>query len=124
LGEGFLNKAKENLKIAQLSLEHECYNACANRAYYAAFQAAVAALADKGIKSEKNEHAWVQSEFCLRLIKRQKVYPAKCKAYLLDMQFIRNIADYSEENIGKKVAAEQLSQAAELIRMIEKEMGR
>ncbi|MCP4105737.1 MAG: HEPN domain-containing protein [Desulfobacteraceae bacterium] len=49
----FFNKAKENLKIAQLSFDHECYNACANRAYFAAFQAAIVALADKGIKNEK-----------------------------------------------------------------------
>ncbi|MCP4350936.1 MAG: HEPN domain-containing protein [Desulfobacterales bacterium] len=120
--EEFFSKAEENLKIAQLSFEHDCYNACANRAYYAAFQAAIAALADKGIRSEKNDHAWVQSEFSLRLIKRKKIYPAKLKPYLLDMQFIRNMADYSKENIGKKVARKQLSQATELIRIIEKEL--
>jgi len=68
----FLNKAQENFKAAQISFDNECYNACANRAYFAAFQAAVAALVDKGIKSEKNEHAWVQSEFNFQLIKRKK----------------------------------------------------
>ncbi len=41
---------------------------------------------------------------------------------MLDMQFIRNMADYSKENIGKKVARKQLSQATELIRIIEKEL--
>ncbi|MCP4348124.1 MAG: HEPN domain-containing protein [Desulfobacterales bacterium] len=120
----FLNKAKENLKIAQLSFEHDCYNACANRAYYAAFQAAIAALADKGIRSEKNDHSWVQSEFTLRLIKRQKIYPAKIKAYLPDMQQARNKADYSEKDISKKVSREQLSRATEMIRIIEKEIGK
>ncbi len=59
--EDFLNKAKENLKIAQLSFEHDCYNACANRAYFAAFQAAIAALAKDGVQG-KNDHAYVQSE--------------------------------------------------------------
>ncbi|OQX23822.1 MAG: hypothetical protein BWK80_24025, partial [Desulfobacteraceae bacterium IS3] len=44
----FLSKAKENLKIAQLSFDNECYNACANRSYFASFQAAVAALAAHG----------------------------------------------------------------------------
>ncbi len=68
----FFSKAKENLKIAQISFDNECYNACANRAYFAAFQAAVAALADKDIRNEKNDHAWVQSEFNLKLIKRKK----------------------------------------------------
>ncbi len=74
----FLNKAQENLKIAQLSFEHECYNACANRAYFAAFQAAISALMDKSfLPKGRNDHKWVQSEFSEKLIKRQKVYPAK-----------------------------------------------
>ncbi len=46
----FFTKSKENLKIAQLSFDNECYNACANRA----FQAAIAALAIHGISSEKS----------------------------------------------------------------------
>ncbi len=118
----FLSKAKENLKIAQLSFDNECYNACANRSYFASFQAAVAALAAHGIQSNKNEHAWVQSEFNLQLIKRKKIYPEKLKTYLLTMQEIRNIADYSDENISRKVARRQFSQANEMIQNIEKEL--
>lgn len=100
----FLDKAKENLNIAQLSFDRGCYNACANRAYFGAFQAAVVALSAHGIQSGKNEHAWVQSEFNLQLIKRKKVYPSKLRTYLLDMQDIRNKADYSEKNISKRIA--------------------
>ncbi len=118
----FFSKAKENLKIARISFDNECYNACANRAYFAAFQAAIAALADKGLRSERNEHAWVQSEFNFQLIKRRKIYPGKIKSYLLTMQEIRNIADYSDENISKKIARRQLSQATEMIQNIEKEL--
>lgn len=120
----FLSKAKENLKIAQMGFDAECYNACANRAYYAAFQSAIAALSDKGIQKGKNEHSWVQSEFSLRLIHRQKIYPSKLKSYLLDMQLVRNIADYSHKKVSKKLAREQLSQAEEMIRLIEKELGK
>ncbi len=122
--EEFLNKAKENLKIAQLGFEHGCYNACANRAYFASFQAAIAALADKGIQSDKNDHAWVQSEFNLRLIKRKKVYPAVLKKYLPNMQTERNTADYSKQNISRKVAMRQLSDAEEMIGLIQKELSR
>ncbi|OQX21847.1 MAG: hypothetical protein BWK80_32030 [Desulfobacteraceae bacterium IS3] len=120
----FLDKAKENLEIARLSFDRDCYNACANRAYFAAFQAAVAALSAQGIRNEKNEHARVQSEFSLQLIKRKKIYPAKLKPYLSDMQNLRNKADYSEKQVGKKSAREQLTQAAELIGFIEKELTR
>ena len=120
----FLNKAGENLKTAQMSFENNCYNACANRAYFAAFQAAIAALSFCGIESEKNEHAWVQSEFSLRLIRRQKVYPDRIKSYLPDMQESKNKADYSEKDIGKKVAYRQLLRASEMIALIEKELNK
>ncbi len=120
----FLDKAKENLNIAQLSFDRGCYNACANRAYFGAFQAAVVALSAHGIQSGKNEHAWVQSEFNLQLIKRKKVYPSKLRTYLLDMQDIRNKADYSEKNISKRIAYKQLSWATEMIEFIEKELNR
>ena len=99
----FLDKAKENLKMAQLSFEHECYNACANRAYYAAFQAAVAALSDKGISKGKFEHRWVQAEFSGRLIRRQKVYPSDMKSWLMKMHLVRNTADYEGKTVNKKL---------------------
>ncbi len=124
LKQEFFDKAEENLRIAQLSFEHECYNACANRAYYAAFHAAIAALAVHGIISDKNEHSWVQSEFNLQLIKKRKIYPAKIRAYLSDMQQARNKADYSEKDVGKKASREQLSRAAEMIELIKKELSR
>ncbi|QTA85284.1 HEPN domain-containing protein [Desulfonema magnum] len=119
----FLDKAKENLKIAQASFELECYNACANRAYYAAFQAAIAALAHQGAQKGKNDHAWVQSEFNRRVVRRQKIYPAKLKTWLLKMQQVRNTADYSDESVGKKAARQQLSRATEMVRIIEKELN-
>jgi uncharacterized protein (UPF0332 family) len=121
----FLNKAEENLKIAQISFENECYNACATRAYFSAFQVAIAALAHKGCLAKgKNDHAFVNSEFNLRLIKRQKIYPAKFRTYLPNMQAERNVADYSEQNISKKVAYKLLSQATEMIGFVEKELNR
>jgi len=122
LKQEFLSKAEENLKSAQLNFDNEFYNACSNRAYYAAFQAAIAALSVHGIISDKNEHSWVQSEFNLQLIKKRKIYPDRLKTYLLKMQEIRNIADYSDENISKKIARRQLSQATEMIQNIEKEL--
>ncbi|MDM8524171.1 HEPN domain-containing protein [Desulfococcaceae bacterium HSG8] len=118
----FLQKAEENLKIAQMSFDTKCYNACANRAYYAAFQAAIAALTAQGLQKGKNDHKWVQAEFNRRLIIRKKIYPSGLKTYLSDMQPVRNIADYSEENVSRKLARKQLSRASEMVRIIEKEL--
>ena len=57
----------------------------------------------KVVQNRKNDHAWVQSEFNRRLIKNRKVYPDKLKTYLLNMQDVRNHADYSAEKIGKNL---------------------
>ena len=61
----FLEKSEENLEAAQICFEYGLYNASANRAYYAIFQAAVVALAEKGLKSKQDfiGHNWVQSAF-------------------------------------------------------------
>lgn len=118
----FLEKAKENLSAAVICFENGLYNACANRAYYAAFQSAVSALADRGVKREKIDHKWVQAEFNGRLIKRQKVYPAGMKSYLMKMQIVRDRADYSHHNVNKKSARRQIDRAGEIISSVEKEL--
>jgi len=119
---GFLDKAKTNLTVAQICFDREFYDACANRAYYAAFQAAVAALADKGIKRDKADHKLVQADFSEKLIKRQKIYPGKLKSYLMDMQGVRNQADCSHASVSRKLAFQQIHKAEELITIIGKEL--
>ncbi len=73
----FLAKAEENLTAAHICFENGLYNACANRAYYAALHAAVAALAHRGIRRDKISHGQVQADFSGELIKRRKVYPGQ-----------------------------------------------
>lgn len=118
----FLEKAGENLNAAELCFEKGLNNDCANRSYYAALQAAVAALADRGIKRNKVDHKWVQAEFNGRLINRQKIFPAKIKPYLMKMQTVRNEADYEIQQVSKKNALKQLSRAKEIVRLVRKEL--
>lgn len=118
----FLKKAQENLIAAQFCFERECYNACANRIYYAALQAAVAAIAAEGIKQDKVDHKQVQSDFNGQLIYRRKRYPAKFRTYLLDMQVLRNQADYTTEPVSRKVAERWLARAVEFVTHIVKEL--
>lgn len=120
----FMDKARENLAAAEICLENNLFNASANRAYYAGFHAAVCALMARGIKKDKLDHKWVQAEFCGRLIKRRKVYPAKVKAHLMDMQNIRNLADYKMQKIGRNTARKQLLMARELISLVGKELSK
>ena len=114
----FLAKAQENLHDAERALEEGRYNASANRAYYAAFQAAIAALAQENIIHEKNPHSWVEAQFSERLIKARKYYPSKLASSLMDMQTVRDDADYRAVMTSKKTAKEQVNQSKEFLSFI------
>ncbi len=120
--EGFLKKAQDNLVLAKYCLENGYYDASANRAYYATFQAAVAALSIEGFANPKPEHKWTQSTFNGELIKRRKIYPSRLSSYLVDMIKVRIQADYSVEFVGKKTASRQLSKAEDFVATIAKEL--
>jgi uncharacterized protein (UPF0332 family) len=119
----FLEKAVENLDIAQVAFDNGAYNAVANRAYYAAFQSAIAALAREGITHEDNPHSWVQAQFSGILIQRRKLFSSLLKSHLLDMQRMRDDADYSTQMISKSKARTQLRQATEFVSSIQKVMA-
>ena len=114
----FLEKAKENLEAARLLFEAGLYNAAANRAYYAAFHAAIAALSDADIEMDNTNHRYIQAQFSSELIQRRKVYPGRLKSYLMDMQEIRNKADYQSVSISKKKAERQLNKAIQFVEAV------
>jgi uncharacterized protein (UPF0332 family) len=111
----FLAKAQENLHDAERAFEEGRYNASGNRAYYSAFQAAIAALASESITNDKNPHSWVQAQFSELLVKRRKRYPAKMASMLLPMQEIRDKADYKSLFVSKNAASQQLRDAKEFL---------
>ena len=118
----FIEKAGANLAVADLCFENEFFDAAANRAYYAAFQAAVAALARHGFTKDRLDHEWVQAQMNTQLIRRAKICPDKIKSHLPKMQTVRNIADYEPKRTGKKVAQRQIAKAEEMISVIGKEV--
>ncbi|QTA87298.1 HEPN domain-containing protein [Desulfonema magnum] len=119
----FFEKAQENLKAAQILFEQKLYNASANRAYYAAFQMAVARLASQGVKNEKNSHSWIQANFNGEFIQKHKIYPGRMRSYLPDLLSVRNRADYKSESLSRKAASRQLHKAEEFIRTVKKEFA-
>lgn len=120
---GFLKKAQDNPALAKYCFENGHYDASANRAYYAAFQAAISALAAQGIMNDKYEHKWVQASFNRALIRQKKIYPSRIGSDLLEMILIRNRADYLEEPLSKKGAAKQLAKAEDFVGLITKELN-
>src|SRR6266478_6297717 len=89
----YLAKAEESLRTAESEFANGRYNSCANRAYYACFQAAVAALLAAGIRpaSPRGEwsHEFVQSQFNGLLIIRRKLYPITLRRVLRDTIEVR-----------------------------------
>jgi len=112
----FFSKAKENLTAATLLFENGLYNASANRAYYAAFQATLAVLARVGIiEEERKSHKTTQSLFVYELIHRRKMYPSHLKSYLVDLLTVREDADYELTQVSQRIAWRQLKKAKELV---------
>jgi len=119
----FLSKAKENLTMAEWAYDNGYYNVSAKLSYYAAFQAAIAALAHTNImKTERKIHESVQISFVTELIHKRKVYPNHLKAYLATLQEVRNKADYESDDISAKVAGRQLKKAQEFVEIILQEL--
>jgi uncharacterized protein (UPF0332 family) len=94
----YLSKARESLAGAESEHVNGRYNNCANRCYYSAFQAAVAALEASGVPAAHSggvwSHAGVQAEFATQLVRRRKRYSSALHATLVRNQALRNTADY------------------------------
>jgi len=120
-----IEKAQENLAVATWANENGYTNACANRAYYAAFQIAIAALVHFRVigANQSISHEAAQANFSAHLIRKRKVFSGQFKSYLMDLQKIRDIADYKVHSVSKKDAAKQLKQAKLFVDTVCKEIS-
>lgn len=120
----FLAKAQDALRAAQLLLHHGQPNSVANRAYYAAFHAARAALIRFNISaaSRRWPHDALQSAFS-QLIRSKKLEPAHLKGHLPEMLAVRELADYGLEMVSSRVAKDAVRRAAELVAAVEKKIS-
>lgn len=111
----YLDKAIESLAGAESEYANNRYNNCANRCYYAMFQAAIAALIAAGIRPAgvraQWEHEFVQARFAGVLVKRRKLYRAELVAAFDPVQAARLAADYSLSSVSKKEAGRGLDRA-------------
>ncbi|MGH2346404.1 MAG: HEPN domain-containing protein [Chloroflexota bacterium] len=105
----FLDKAEECLRGADREFGDGRYNNCANRCYFACFQAAVYALLLAGDIPTNDRamlgHDFVQARFVGHLINRRKVYPASLRDVLARNLVHRHIADYSVNGVTGTQAA-------------------
>src|SRR3954452_25489883 len=74
----FWEKALENIDSAASEFSNRRYNASANRAYYACFQAAIVALMRGGVRPPGSQwgRSFVQPQFAGQLVSKRKMYPS------------------------------------------------
>ncbi len=118
----FSAKARENLRAAELLFESQLFNACANRAYYAALHAAIVALAHARLGIDRLDHGTIQARFSGELIRRRKVYPGRFASYLMRLQVVRDNADYKLRTVSEKEARRQLEKARDFVGTVFQEM--
>jgi len=105
----YLAKAAESLLSAESEYVNGRYNSCANRCYYACFQAAIAALLREGIHPTGQwSHQFVQAQFVGVLINQRKRYDPELRRVLADNQSLRDKADYRPELVTATQAGRAL----------------
>ncbi len=109
----FLTKAHESLIGAESEFLNERYDNSANRAYYACFQAAIAALQIAGMQARGGEwgHDFVQAQFNGTLINRRHLYPTELRTVLARNYTLRVQADYGEDVVSRTEAERALRRA-------------
>jgi uncharacterized protein (UPF0332 family) len=118
----YLRKAEDSLAGAASEFANGRYDNCANRAYYACFQAAIAALLQEGIgtprQAEQWGHDYVQARFAGELINRRKRYPATFRDILVRGLALRQTADYKTQHVSDVRASRGLARAREFVNTI------
>lgn len=110
----FLTKARESLAGAESEFANERYINCANRCYYAAFQAAVAALTEYGFAPSSGRarttwsHEALPATFVGELINRRKLYSPELRDTLSRLASLREAADYTHDLISETQASRAL----------------
>jgi len=105
--DAFLAKAEESLASAEDDFAAARFNACARNAYYAAFQAGVAAVSLERIRPSGSRwsHEFVHAQFGGMLAYRRKLYDAAHRTVLDDSFRMRVDAAYTEkQRRGREVS--------------------
>lgn len=118
-------KTHENLASAASELANGRYNACANRAYYCVFQAAIVALLAAGIRPARDVwgHDYVQAQFAGQLITRRKRFPASLRDTLPRLFDLRRRADYEPAAVSAAQADRAVRRARDFVAAVMEEVS-
>ena len=115
--ERYLAKAQESLASARADLDAARFNSAANRAYYAAFQAAVAMLLESGVgpRGDSWEHKFVIAEFSGTLVRRRKLFGAEFRRIMQELFELRLQADYRITLVSRREARRAVGDASRVV---------
>ena len=120
----YLVKAAESLQTAESEFANGRYNSCANRCYYACFQAAIAALLAEGIRARGQwSHEFVQGQFVGVLINQRHLYDSELRRVLADNQTVREKADYRPELVNATQASRALRRTRTFVAAVRQRGG-
>lgn len=127
--QNYLAKAQQSLLGAESEFQHKRFDNATNRAYYACFQAAVAALIEASVPVETGKrgiisHQAVQSRFSGLLIKRRKLYPSSLRNVLQELLYERIIADYRTSLVSSRRAQRALRLCKRFVNEIESRLSK
>jgi uncharacterized protein (UPF0332 family) len=104
----YLRKALESLAGADSEFANGRYNNCANRCYYACFQAAIAALIRDDIRPPRTNGEWshdfVRAQVDGVLIHRRKRLPPALRGTLHRDLSLRLTGDYAGDDVSRTEA--------------------
>lgn len=122
-GDVYVAKAEGGLAGAVSECDTGRFNNCANRCYYTAFQAGIAALRRAGIgpsaADAKWNHGGVQEVLAQQLINRRKLYPAAYRNVLGRLFALRATADYSHDRVSRTQAERALSRTRDFVHAVQ-----
>lgn len=119
-------KGRGNLNAALWAHEKKRYNVCASRAYYAVFQASIAALiklTSFRAVADRWSHATVQAEVSRQLIVRKKILASELARTSMDLMELRHMADYRRESVSAEEAKNASRRAQRFLSEVGKILG-
>lgn len=117
-----LERSQASLRAAGLCLEQRLFDGAVNRAYFAAFQAAICALEGEGIKRDEWTHKGVHNDFVQLFVRRRKIVPASFVGTLPGLMQLRHIADYQQPGVSQRQAERAVRSAQEFVELLIKEV--
>ncbi|WP_321810330.1 MULTISPECIES: HEPN domain-containing protein [unclassified Burkholderia] len=120
----YMAKAGRALEEARVLLKVGGYEGACNRAYYAMFDAAHAALLGSGVAEKSPEtHSGLIAAFGLKLVRSGLIQPEFGRA-LRQVESLRGIADYGVEAIVADKALWAVGQAEDFVGMVRQLLAR